>query len=78
MKNEGFLALFNGIYYPLVTIPLMNAVSFSSYEVYKKIDKNPGFSFWSGLEAGAFSGLIGCLVVNPVELVKIRMQVSDR
>lgn len=31
IKNEGFMALFNGIYYPLITIPLVNAVSFGSY-----------------------------------------------
>jgi hypothetical protein len=31
--------LFSGIYYPLVTIPLANAVSFSSYELYKNITK---------------------------------------
>lgn len=27
-----------------------------------------------GLEAGAFSGLIGSLIVSPVELVKCKMQ----
>lgn len=26
------------------------------------------------MEAGAFSGIVGSLVVNPVELVKVRMQ----
>ena len=31
-------------------------------------------SFWSGMEAGAFSGIVGSFVVNPVELVKVRMQ----
>ena len=71
------MALFNGIYYPLVTIPLVNAVSFGSYELYKKIDKRPELSFWSGMEAGAFSGIIGSLVVNPVELVKVRMQAGN-
>ena len=74
VKNEGFMALFNGIYYPLITVPLINAVSFGSYELYKSLDKDVGLSFLSGMEAGAFSGIVGSFVVNPVELVKIRMQ----
>ena len=31
VKTEGFLHLFNGIYYPLVTVPLINAIIFASY-----------------------------------------------
>ena len=31
IKNEGFMHLFNGIYYPLITIPVLNAIIFSSY-----------------------------------------------
>ena len=37
IKSEGYLHLFNGIYYPLITVPLLNAVIFSSYELYKKL-----------------------------------------
>lgn len=37
VHNEGFFQLFNGIYYPLWWIPLVNAVVFSSYEVYKSL-----------------------------------------
>lgn len=31
MKNEGFMNLFSGIYYPLATIPILNAIIFSAY-----------------------------------------------
>jgi hypothetical protein len=31
-----------------------------------------------GLEAGAFSGLIGSVVVSPVEMIKCSMQTSGR
>ena len=31
IKNEGFMHLFNGIYYPLITLPVLNAVIFSAY-----------------------------------------------
>lgn len=37
IKNEGFLHLFNGMYYPLMTVPIINAIVFSSYEFFKKI-----------------------------------------
>lgn len=72
--KEGLLTFYNGVYYPLVTIPAVNAVSFSSYELYKRLFKREELSFRNGIEAGAFSGVIGSLIVNPVELVKCRMQ----
>lgn len=38
MKAEGtLLKLFDGIYYPLITVPMINAVVFGSYEFYKKM-----------------------------------------
>lgn len=38
MRAEGtLLKLFDGIYYPLVTVPMINAVVFGSYQFYKKM-----------------------------------------
>ena len=31
VKNEGVAQLFSGIYYPLITVPIINAIVFSSY-----------------------------------------------
>lgn len=31
IKREGFKNLFSGIYYPLATLPILNAISFSAY-----------------------------------------------
>jgi solute carrier family 25 carnitine/acylcarnitine transporter 20/29 len=31
INNEGFKSLYKGIYYPLMTVPLVNAIIFSSY-----------------------------------------------
>jgi solute carrier family 25 carnitine/acylcarnitine transporter 20/29 len=70
------MTFYKGIYYPIITIPIVNAVSFSSYELYKRIFNRETLSFRNGIEAGAFSGVIGSLIVNPVELVKCRMQVD--
>jgi hypothetical protein len=35
IQNEGFMELFSGIYYPLITYPIVHAFVFSSYELYK-------------------------------------------
>lgn len=68
--------LFNGIYYPLITVPIVNAIIFSSYELYKKITNKQELSFINGIENGAFAGLVNTIVVSPVELVKCRMQLD--
>jgi solute carrier family 25 (mitochondrial carnitine/acylcarnitine transporter), member 20/29 len=76
IKQEGFLHLFNGIYYPLITVPIVNAIIFSSYEFYKKMTNKQELSFINGVENGAFAGLVNTIVVSPVELVKCRMQLD--
>lgn len=76
IQKEGFLHLFNGMYYPLITIPIVNAIIFSAYELYKKITNKTELSFINGVENGAFAGLVNTVVVSPVELVKCRMQLD--
>jgi hypothetical protein len=41
--------LFDGIYYPLITVPLVNAVVFGSYEFYKKITGKQQLSLLDGI-----------------------------
>jgi hypothetical protein len=43
------MQLFNGIYYPIVTVPIVNAVVFGSYELYKKIMQKDSLSFIDGV-----------------------------
>lgn len=50
MKNEGtLLKLFDGMYYPLITVPLVNALVFGSYEFYKKLTGKTNLSFIDGI-----------------------------
>lgn len=78
MRAEGtLLKLFDGIYYPLVTVPIVNAVVFGSYELYKKLTKKQHLSLIDGIENGAFAGFVNTFVVSPVELVKCRMQLDN-
>lgn len=70
------MKLFSGIYYPLITAPVVSAVSFSSYELYKTIRGKTELGYLEGFENGLFAGLCITFIVSPVELVKCRMQMS--
>ena len=76
IKNEGFFQLFSGMYYPLITVPIINAIVFSSYELFKKITQKKELSLINGIQNGAFAGLVNSIVVSPVELVKCHMQLN--
>lgn len=58
--------LFDGMYYPLITVPIVNAVVFGSYEFYKKFTGKQTLSLLDGIENGAFAGFINTFVVSPV------------
>ncbi len=50
MKAQStLLKLYDGIYYPLVTTPIVNAVVFGSYEFYKKITGKQNLSLIDGI-----------------------------
>lgn len=68
------MSLFNGMYYPIITVPIVNAIVYGTYEAYKKIMKKDTLSMLDGIENGAFAGFINSFVVGPVELVKCVMQ----
>ncbi len=74
VRNEGFMSLFNGMYYPIITVPVVNAIVYGSYQAYKKIMKKETLSMLDGIQNGAFAGLVNSFVVGPVELVKCLMQ----
>lgn len=50
MKTEGTLMhLFDGMYYPLITVPIVNAVVFGSYQFYKKFTGKQNLSLIDGI-----------------------------
>jgi hypothetical protein len=50
MKENGtLLKLFDGMYYPLITVPIVNAVVWGSYEFYKKITNKQQLSLIDGI-----------------------------
>lgn len=60
------MQLFSGIQYPLITVPVVNAVIFGSYELFKKLTNKQELSFVNGIENGAFAGLVNTVIVAPV------------
>ena len=81
MRGEGVLSLFKGMSGPLCTIPLVNAIVFYSYAVAKKAlhklqtEVKP-LNLFEITMAGSFAGLVNCVVICPVELIKTRLQVQ--
>lgn len=76
IKNEGFFAIYKGILPPILAETPKRATKFFTFEQYKHL-----FSFGAphpsgfGLTmAGLCAGLTEAVVVNPFEVVKVRLQ----
>ncbi|PPQ95978.1 hypothetical protein CVT26_016194 [Gymnopilus dilepis] len=77
IREERFVGLYKGIASPLTTAPLMNGIVFASYRFFLKLqlpsaDTTPTLTQIA--LAGAGTGVVGSLLVTPVEHVKIRQQ----
>ena len=74
IKESGLLGVYRGIQGPVATIPLVNAVIFSSYQLSKKqLEKLSWLKERDLLVvflAGAFSGVTNSLLITPIELIK--------
>lgn len=76
IRITGF---YKGMSFPLTTVPVVNAVVFTTHELSKRVlgfhDEN-NFTIFEGMVTGAIAGLANCIVVTPVELVKCRLQLQ--
>ena len=75
--KEGITGFYKGLTPALSTVPLVNAVVFSSYELAKRgqgIEDNQEETFRQSIVAGSFAGFVNSFVVGPIELVKCRLQ----
>jgi solute carrier family 25 carnitine/acylcarnitine transporter 20/29 len=73
LLKHGPKGLFRGIYYPLVTMPAINAVLFCVYEGVRALHTFESH-FWEGMACGAVAGMAASFLVAPVDVVKCRMQ----
>eukprot|EP01126_Amoeba_proteus_P056227 TRINITY_DN7046_c0_g3_i1.p1 TRINITY_DN7046_c0_g3~~TRINITY_DN7046_c0_g3_i1.p1 ORF type:complete len:178 (-),score=23.49 TRINITY_DN7046_c0_g3_i1:488-1021(-) len=76
-KTAGWRGFFRGVAYPLLTVPLVNALVFGAYgQARRWLGHHDPTELTLGQIAlcGAWSGLVNCAVVGPIELVKTQMQ----
>jgi hypothetical protein len=77
-RAEGVLGFYKGLGPPLITVPLINSIVFSSYEICKRlmgVRSEKEFTFKQSLIAGMFAGFVNSFVLSPIELVKCRLQI---
>mmetsp|Transcript_7314 Transcript_7314/g.13524 ORF Transcript_7314/g.13524 Transcript_7314/m.13524 type:complete len:259 (-) Transcript_7314:2041-2817(-) len=75
-KYDGFAGFYQGVAFPLYSVPLLNAVIFGAYAHANSLIGDT-HHVAKGVMAGAYAGLINCVIVCPVELVKCRMQIQS-
>ena len=75
-KADGMRGFFKGMSSPLCSVPIVNAVVFAAYGHGNTLFDIES-SFWKGIAAGSYAGLVNTAVVTPVELIKIKMQMQS-
>jgi solute carrier family 25 carnitine/acylcarnitine transporter 20/29 len=73
--------LYKGVWSPMFSIPLVNAIVFATYEQCKKMllrhkDQSSTLSEGQLAFCGGIAGLASCSVVSPVELIRTRLQIQ--
>jgi solute carrier family 25 (mitochondrial carnitine/acylcarnitine transporter), member 20/29 len=89
MLHEGPKGFYKGIGAPMISIPLINSVVFSTYELSRKffqifLDKDSlnmperKFQVMAVALCGFIAGIINSFIVSPVELIKIKLQTQKQ
>ncbi|KAF9977177.1 mitochondrial aspartate-glutamate transporter agc1 [Actinomortierella ambigua] len=78
IKNEGVLGLYRGLGPQLVGVAPEKAIKLTMNDLVRKLttDKDGNISFASELLAGGVAGGSQVIFTNPLEIVKIRLQVA--
>jgi solute carrier family 25 carnitine/acylcarnitine transporter 20/29 len=80
IQNEGFLGLYKGLSGPLITVPLINAIIFSTFEQAKRFlaqgNSPEELNLAEIALAGGYAGFCNSFIISPIELVKSRLQVQ--
>jgi solute carrier family 25 carnitine/acylcarnitine transporter 20/29 len=69
INNDGFMFLYKGIAFPLIGNSFILGSQFYTYNYLNNFPP---------LISGGFAGLISSFISNPIELVRIKMQLSDK
>lgn len=80
LRTEGLRGLFKGVGSPMLTVGIMNAILFFTYEgtvhALSSPDRNASPSIATVMTAGALSGCVSAFVTAPTELVKCIAQIN--
>lgn len=78
VREEGFGALYKGVVPTMLRQGCNQAVNFTAYNIIKKkvmeYQDTTSLASWQSLVIGGFSGGMGPMVNNPLDVVKTRMQ----
>jgi solute carrier family 25 carnitine/acylcarnitine transporter 20/29 len=78
VKNEGFMALYQGLSAPLAAQAVYKAVIFGTNSQVRPLLPNTGSQYGEVFIGGFVSGAVNSFVVTPVELVRNRLMVQNR
>eukprot|EP00475_Leptophrys_vorax_P039629 TRINITY_DN7186_c0_g1_i1.p1 TRINITY_DN7186_c0_g1~~TRINITY_DN7186_c0_g1_i1.p1 ORF type:complete len:298 (+),score=44.52 TRINITY_DN7186_c0_g1_i1:25-894(+) len=78
VKNEGFLALYQGLSAPLAAQAVYKAVIFGTNSVVKPLLPATESRYTEVFTSGVISGGVNSFVVTPVELIRNRLMVQNR
>ena len=79
IRTEGVSGLYKGLVPNLVGIVPEKAIKLGANDFFREMlaDGNGQVSLRNGALAGALAGFFQCVATNPMEIVKIRMQVAS-
>lgn len=82
IATDGLSALFRGMGAPLASVTFQNAVVFQTYAVLsrafdKSVDPRDPPSYKGVWLGGVGTGALQSLILNPVELIKVRLQLQQ-
>jgi hypothetical protein len=79
IRTEGVSGLYKGLVPNLVGIVPEKAIKLGANDFFREMlaDGNGKVSLRNGALAGALAGFFQCVATNPMEIVKIRMQVAS-
>lgn len=80
IRNEGFLALYDGISGSVLRQFVLIGCRLGFYNIFKKMfeDENGKLSFSGKFGCGLLAGAVGALIGNPADLTLVRMQADGR
>lgn len=78
LKNEGFFGLYRGLLPQLVGVSPEKAIKLTTNDTMRDFftDKEGNIQLWQESIAGGCGGMCQVMFTNPIEIVKIRLQVA--